>query len=74
MLASRHGVVSRSVQALLSGGRVTLGLFKGVETWAKARGAWEVLLNVTSGGDSDDELYGSFGFHPLNGGSGKDQL
>ena len=40
--------VSRSVRAGLSGGRVALGLFKGIETWSAARGAKEVLFHVTS--------------------------
>lgn len=40
--------VSRPVRAGLSGGRAALGLFKGIETWSRARGAREVLFHVTS--------------------------
>ncbi|MCK8485486.1 hypothetical protein MUY21_15700 [Aliiroseovarius sp. S2029] len=43
--------VSRSLRRSLSGGRVALGLFKGVETWSAARGSREVLFHVTSGVD-----------------------
>lgn len=32
----------------LRGGRVALGLFRGVETWSKARSAKEILFHVTS--------------------------
>lgn len=52
LLTTIHNMnVSRSVRASLSGGKVALGLFKGVETWSKARGASEVLFHVTSGVD-----------------------
>lgn len=49
LLTTIHNMnVSRSIRASLSGGRVALGLFKGVETWSKARGAKEILFHVTS--------------------------
>lgn len=35
----------------LSGGKVALGLLRGVRSWSKARGASEILLHVTSGVD-----------------------
>lgn len=52
LLTTIHNMnVTRSVRASLAGGRVALGLFKGVETWSKARGGKEVLFHVTSGVD-----------------------
>lgn len=49
LITTIHNInVSRHVRASLSGGRVALGLFKGVETWSKARSAREVLFHVTS--------------------------
>lgn len=52
LLTTIHVIsVARSVRNKLNGGRVALGLFKGVETWARARGAQEVLFHVTSGVD-----------------------
>ncbi len=52
LIATIHNVnVSRSVRGRLGGGRVALGLFNGIHSWAKARGAAEVLLHVTSGID-----------------------
>lgn len=43
--------VSQSVRNSLAGGRAAIGLFNGVQSWAKARGACELLLHVTSGID-----------------------
>jgi len=40
--------VSKSVRASLSGGKIGLGLFRGIETWSEARGAKEILFHVTS--------------------------
>lgn len=49
LLTTIHNMnVSRSIRSTLSGGRVALGLFKGIETWSKARGAQEILFHVTS--------------------------
>jgi len=49
LLTTIHNMnVSRSIRSSLSGGRVALGLFKGIETWSKARGAQEILFHVTS--------------------------
>lgn len=50
LLATIHNInVRRDVRCGLGGGRIALGLFKGIETWSQARGAQEVLLHVTSG-------------------------
>lgn len=52
LLTTIHVIyVAREVRSGLSGGRVALGLFKGIETWSKARGVSEVLFHVTSGVD-----------------------
>jgi hypothetical protein len=52
LLTTIHNInVKRKERASLSGGRVALGLFKGIETWSKARGAEEILFHVTSGVD-----------------------
>jgi hypothetical protein len=50
LIATVHNMnVSSVVRSQLSGGKVALGLFRGVHTWAKARNACEVLFHVTSG-------------------------
>jgi hypothetical protein len=52
LLTTIHNInVKRKERATLSGGRAALGLFKGIETWSKARGAKEILFHVTSGVD-----------------------
>lgn len=52
LVTSIHNMnVSRDIRASLAGGRVALGLFKGVETWSRARGSQEILFHVTSGVD-----------------------
>lgn len=52
LLTTIHNInVRREERARLSGGRAALGLFKGVETWSRARGAREVLFQITSGID-----------------------
>lgn len=49
LLTTIHNMnVSRSVRSSLSGGKIALGLFRGVETWSQARGAKEILFHVTS--------------------------
>lgn len=49
LITTIHNInVSQDVRAGLSGGRIALSLFKGIETWSRARGAKEVLLHVTS--------------------------
>lgn len=49
LLTTIHNMnVSRDVRASLSGGKIALGLFKGIESWSQARGAKEVLFHVTS--------------------------
>ena len=50
LLATIHNInVSRDVRHRLCGGRAALGLFNGAKSWARARGAVELLLHVTSG-------------------------
>lgn len=50
LFATIHNInVRRSARGRLSGGRIALGLFSGLESWAKSRGAHEVLAHVTSG-------------------------
>ncbi|WP_299554920.1 hypothetical protein [uncultured Tateyamaria sp.] len=50
LLTTIHNMnVSRTIRSSLSGGKIALGLFRGVETWSKARGAKEILFHVTSG-------------------------
>ena len=50
LLTTIHNMnVSRAVRSSLSGGKIALGLFRGVETWSQARGAKEILFHVTSG-------------------------
>lgn len=52
LLATIHNInVRRSERSALFGGRAALGLFRGIETWSKARGAKEVLFHITSGID-----------------------
>lgn len=52
LLTTIHNInVKREQRTKLSGGRAALGLFKGIETWSKARGAKEILFHVTSGVD-----------------------
>ncbi|UWP90182.1 hypothetical protein [Aliiroseovarius crassostreae] len=49
LLTTIHNInVSRDVRMTLSGGRVAMGLFRGIETWSQARGAQEILFHVTS--------------------------
>ena len=49
LLTTIHNInVSNAVRSSLSGGKVALGLFRGVETWSRARGAKEILFHVTS--------------------------
>lgn len=49
VLTTIHNMnVSRTVRASLSGGKIAIGLFHGVETWSQARGAKEILFHVTS--------------------------
>lgn len=50
MLTTIHNInVSKAFRSSLTGGKVALGLFQGVLSWSKDRGAAEVLLHVTSG-------------------------
>ena len=50
LIATIHNInVLAQTRASLKGGRAALGLLTGTLTWAKARGAKEVLLHVTSG-------------------------
>lgn len=49
LLTTIHNInVLKDVRRGLRGGRVALGLFRGVETWSKARGSNEILFHVTS--------------------------
>jgi hypothetical protein len=52
LLTTIHNInVAKDVRHKLDGGRVALGLFKGIESWSQARGAKEVLFHVSSGID-----------------------
>jgi hypothetical protein len=45
LLTTIHNMnVARSVRSSLSGGKIALGLFRGVETWSQARGAKEIPI------------------------------
>lgn len=49
LLTTIHNLnVLHSIRSNLSGGKVALGLLKGVTTWAKARNSHEILFHVTS--------------------------
>ena len=49
MVTTIHAIsVLTDVRRTLRGGRVSLGLFRGVETWSQARSSKEVLFHVTS--------------------------
>lgn len=49
LVTSIHNInVLKEVRHSLSGGRVAIGLFRGVETWSQARSAKEILFHVTS--------------------------
>lgn len=49
LVTTIHNVnVLKDVRHSLRGGRVALGLFRGVETWSQARAATEILFHVTS--------------------------
>ena len=49
LLTTIHNMnVFRTVRSSLSGGKIALGLFRGVETWSQARKAKEILFRVTS--------------------------
>ncbi len=52
LLTTVHVIwVAPAVRAGLGGGRVALGLMRGIETWSQARGTAEILLHVTSSVD-----------------------
>ena len=49
LVTTVHNVnVLKDVRHGLSGGRVALGLFKGLETWSQSRSSTEILFHVTS--------------------------
>ncbi|WP_068089272.1 hypothetical protein [Polycladidibacter stylochi] len=49
LLATIYNInVLREIRASIGGGRAALGLLRGASMWAKARGAQELLLHVTS--------------------------
>lgn len=49
VIATIHNLnVRKEYRAKLGGGRIALGLFQGIKTWATAKGAAEVLFHVTS--------------------------
>ncbi|MEP1959028.1 MAG: hypothetical protein ABJK65_09350, partial [Kangiellaceae bacterium] len=49
LITTIHNInVSKDVRSSLSGGRTALGLFRGIETWSKARDAKEILFHITS--------------------------
>ena len=49
LVTTIHNInVLREFRHGLRGGRVALGLFRGVETWSKARSSAEILFHVTS--------------------------
>ncbi|MCF3974142.1 GNAT family N-acetyltransferase [Paracoccus salsus] len=50
LIATIHNInVSREERQRLAGGRAALGLLNRVKSWARARGASEILFHVTSG-------------------------
>ena len=50
LLTTVHSMgVSQTTRKRLMGGKVALGLFQGVRSWSKDRGAQEVLLHFTTG-------------------------
>ena len=52
LIATIHNInVSREARQRLAGGRAALGLLNGVKSWARARGASEILFHVTSGSE-----------------------
>ena len=74
LIATIHNInVVRGHRASLAGGRIALGLFKGVETWARARGAREVLFHVTSGVElaRSHKLAKRMGYELIGGSYGK---
>ncbi|MCT4559723.1 MAG: hypothetical protein N4A61_16885 [Pelagimonas sp.] len=49
LLTTIHNInVLKDVRHSLRGGRVALGLFRGIETWSQARSSKEILFHVTS--------------------------
>ena len=49
LVTTIHNInVLSEVRHSLRGGRVALGLFRGIETWSKARSSKEILFHVTS--------------------------
>lgn len=49
LVTTIHNInVLQEVRHSLRGGRVALGLFRGVETWSQARSSKEILFHVTS--------------------------
>ncbi|WP_321362569.1 hypothetical protein [uncultured Celeribacter sp.] len=74
LLTTIHNLnVAKDIRDRLNGGRVALGLFKGVETWSQARGAKEVLFHVTSGVDLGraHKLAKRMGYQFIGGSYGK---
>ena len=49
-LTTIHNInVLKEERSTLNGGRIALGLLRGVETWSQARSSSEILFHVTSG-------------------------
>lgn len=53
----------------LGGGKVAIGLFKGVESWSRARGSKEILIHVTSDVDlgRTDKFVQRLGYRCIGG-------
>lgn len=70
LIATIHNInIASNVGSTMLSGRTTLGLLTGARTWAKARGAKEILLNVTSGKDLErtHKLMKRLGFEFVGG-------
>lgn len=52
LVTTIHNInVIKEVRHSFRGGRVAIGLFRGVESWSRARSSQEILFHVTSGVD-----------------------
>lgn len=70
LITTVHNInVIRSVRSSLSGGKVFLGLMRGVETWAQARGSSEIFLHFTSGEEPElaKRLMNRIGYAQIGG-------
>ncbi|MGR3609908.1 MAG: hypothetical protein ACU0BN_13770 [Sulfitobacter sp.] len=70
LITTIHNVnVLKDVRHSLKGGRVAIGLFRGVESWSAARSCKEILFHVTSGLDLDrsHKFIKRIGYHFVGG-------